>query len=121
MRVGYSVLLRPGQHAHPVHVFRRARLQHCILGHQPLRSGHHQNRFRPGHPVLRYDHVHQPYNHSRAHATGRPGSGRHRQHGLADDRYVHCWYFVGGPDHAGGHHRRRLVVVAVAAVSTLRR
>jgi len=119
VRVGHPVVLRPVQHAHPVHVFRRVGLQHRVLGHQPVRSGHHQDRFGPGHPVLRHDHVHQPHDHARAHAAGRPGSGLHRQRGLPDDRHVRGRRFAGGPDHAGGHYHRRLVTVSVA-VFTLR-
>jgi len=119
VRVGHPIVLRPVQHTHPVHVFRRAGLQHRILGHQPVRSSHHQDRFGPGHPVLRHGHVHQPHYHARAHAAGRPGSGLHRQRGLSNDRHVRGRRFAGGPDHAGGHHRR-LVAVSVA-VSTLYR
>lgn len=97
LRVGDTVVLRPVQHAHPVHVLRRARVQHRVLGHQPVRAGYPEGRAGPGHPVLRADHGHQPHgdaDHDGITNARSPGTGRHRQRG-------------GGFEIVRGVHQRR--------------
>lgn len=89
LRVGHPVVLRARQHAHTVHVFRRAGLQRRVLGHQPVRAGHRADRPGPGHQVLRARQPHHDADDAaRVRRNARDGQRGHRLDGRSHGGHV---------------------------------